>query len=258
MLDAPRRIASISTAATIFLLSAACAGQTPPLTYPTTAPPSSIQPETTLNVSATGTVEAEPDIAWITAGVQTQAPSAQAAMAANAKAMNGVFKALERAGVAPKDMQTSNFALSPIYDHETVRVDGTTHGRRVLKGYEASNQLAVRVRDLRRLGKTLDELVSAGGNTFSGLRFALEDDTEVQDQAREKAMKAALAKAKVYASAAGYKVARIVTITEDRGGYPRPMMMQARAASAGADATPIASGELTFEARVDVVFQLTR
>ena len=218
-----------------------------------TTHPNSIQPETTLSITAEGSVNREPDIAFLNAGVQTQGETAQTAMSANATAMNGVFEALEAANVDRKDMQTSNFSLQPQYDYSN-RSNGQPPR---LPGYQASNQLTVRVRDLDNLGQTVDALVGAGGNTFSGLRFALEDDRAAKNAARDIAMKEAISRAELYAAASGYEVARIVTLSESGGYRPQPMAMMAQARSSES-ATPIASGEVGYSVSVNVTFELRK
>jgi len=217
-----------------------------------TTHPNSIQPETTLSISAEGSVNREPDIAYLNAGVQTQGDTAQAAMTANSAAMNGVFDALTAADVDRRDMQTSNFSLQPQYDYSN-----RENGQPRLTGYQASNQLTVKVRDLDNLGETMDALVSAGGNTFSGLNFALEDDRAAKNAARDIAMKEAIARAELYAAASGYEVARVVTISESGGMRPQPMQMMAEARSLDR-ATPIASGEVGYSITVNVVFELRK
>ncbi|MEO1305219.1 MAG: SIMPL domain-containing protein [Pseudomonadota bacterium] len=216
-----------------------------------TTHPNSIQPETTLSLSAEGSVMREPDMAFINAGVQTQGETAQAAMSANATAMNGVFDALAAANIERSDMQTSNFSLQPQYDYSN-RQSGQPPR---LTGYQASNQLTVRVRDLDALGETMDALVNAGGNTFSGLRFALEDDRAAKNAARDIAMKDAIARAELYAAASGYEVARVVTISESGGFSPQPMAMMAEARSMDRS-TPVASGEVGYSVTVNVTFEL--
>jgi len=239
---------------------AQAAAQTPQTgASPVTAHPNSIQPETTLSVDAEGMVSADPDIAYITTGVETEAATAQAAMAANRQAMNGVFDVLREAGIADRDMQTSNFRIYPRYDYVEERDGKTRRERRELQGYNVSNQLTVKVRDLDALGPTLDALVEAGGNTFSGLRFALDDDTAALNEAREAAVKSALSRAELLAGAAGYRVGRIVTMSERTSGNgPQPMAMMARAESADMAPTPIASGEVNYTANVSVTFELVR
>jgi uncharacterized protein YggE len=216
----------------------------------------SIQPETTITINAEAAVTRAPDIAYITAGVQNEAKSAKEAMASNARDMNGVFKALKAAGIADKDMQTANFSVNPRYDYVQ---DKTGSGRQVLGGYVASNQVTAKVRKLDTLGTTLDSLVSAGGNTLNGVNFALDDDATARDEARRMAMQSALKRAELYASAAGYKVARIVTINESsQSSQPQPMVMMMRAKMADAEPTPIASGEVGFTANLSVVFELKK
>lgn len=235
---------------------------TDPVPAPTVTPnadpietthPNSIQPETTLSISAEGSVNREPDIAFLNAGVQTQGETAQAAMSANATAMNGVFDALAAANVERSDMQTSNFSLQPQYDYSN-RQSGQPPR---LTGYQASNQLTVRVRDLDSLGETMDALVSAGGNTFSGLRFALDDDRAAKNAARDIAMKEAIARAELYAAASGYEVARVVTISESGGYTPQPMAMMAEARSVDRS-TPVATGEVGYSVTVNVTFELRK
>lgn len=215
----------------------------------------SIQPETTLSVSAQGDVRREPDIAFINTGVQTEARTAEAAMSENAERMTSLFDALTAAGVERKDMQTSNFSLQPNYDYSS-RGDGPPR----LVGYIASNQVTVKVRDLDTLGETMDALVGAGGNTFSGLSFALDDDKAASDEARTLAMETAIARAEIYAKAAGYKVDRIVSISEnsDSVAMPMDMMRVQTTAVENAASTPIAGGEVGYTANVTVVFELTR
>lgn len=230
-----------------------------PTVIPNAAPlesghPNSIQPETTLSISATGEVKREPDIAFINAGVSTEAETASEAMQANAAAMTGVFEALEAALIARRDMQTSNFSLQPRYDYSS-RSSGSSSSSSRLVGYTASNQLTVKVRDLDALGETMDALVEAGGNTFSGLSFALDDDRGAKDEARGIAMRDAITRAELYAAASGYEVARIVTISESGGYQPQPQMMRAMRSEAAAS-TPVASGEVGYSVTVNVVFEL--
>lgn len=221
----------------------------------------SIQPETTLTINAEAKINVAPDIAYISAGVTEERATASEAMAAQAAAMNGVFSALEAAGIAAKDMQTSGLSLYPRYDYlEVTQRDGSVRGEQKLAGYVASNNITARVRKLDTLGATIDSLVKAGGNTFSGVTFALDNDKDLKNQARTQAMKEALAKAELYADAAGLKVARIVTISEGYEYAPQPVMM-ARAEMAMMDAsapTPVAAGEVGVTASVSVLFELVK
>ena len=97
--------------------------------------------------------------------------------------------------------------------------------------------------------------MSAGGNTFSSLRFALEDDRAAKNAARDIAMKEAISRAELYAAASGYEVARLVTISESGGYNPQPMAMMARSSESS---TPIATGEVGYSVSVNVTFELRK
>lgn len=212
--------------------------------------PNSIQPETTLNISAEASIPKAPDIAFVSAGVETEGETAAAALALNAERMNGVFDALKRAGIRERNIQTSNFSVSPRYAREENR-------SRQIDGYTARNTVTAKVTDLKNLGATIDSLVQSGGNTLNGVTFGLEDDTDVLDEARREAIKTAIERAELYADAAGYRIARIVSINESgRSSGPRPMAMMARSAEAAP--SPVSGGELDFGAAVNVQFELEK
>ena len=212
----------------------------------------SIQPETTLSLSASGEVTRAPDMATITLGVQTEADTASAAMSQNAERMNRVYAALSEAGIAERDMQTSNLSLQPRYDYSNR--DGSPPK---VTGYTASNQVTVKARDLDTLGTTMDTIVAEGGNTISGLNFGLEDPSEARDEARREAVKKALQRAQLYADATGYRVARIVTISESGGDYGGPVPMMSMRAEADSS-TKISGGEVGYTVDVNVTFELRK
>jgi uncharacterized protein YggE len=179
------------------------------------------------------------------------APSAADAMQQQATTMNGVFAAVKAAGIADRDMQTGNLSLNPVYEYPN-------NARPRLTGYQASNQLMIKVRKLDTLGKTLDAVVKAGGNTINGVTFSVDQPEKFQNDARVEAIKDAAAKAELYAKAVGYKVKRIVTISEiDYSPQPMPMM-QMRMQDMAAEATPIAAGEVSLRQTVNVMFELTK
>lgn len=213
-----------------------------------------IQQETTLSLTGEGKVETAPDIAMVSLGVSVDAATASAAMKQQAQQMNGVFSALKKSGVAEKDMQTGNISLSPRYDYSSRRESPPK-----LIGYNASNTVTAKIRDLDNLGKVLDAVVEAGGNTINSINFSVDDASEIMKEARSNAVKDALDKAELYASAAGYQVSRIITIDEAGMSAPRPMAAMRMAADMAESApTPIAAGEVTHVARVSVTFELTR
>jgi uncharacterized protein len=216
-------------------------------------PPAAAQEETPrrLVVTGTGEASARPDVAVISAGVVVQADTASAALAENTRAMNAVLEELRAAGLAQEDIQTSQFAVTPLYESGQPDPQGTEPPRIV--GYQVSNQVTARVRDIDRLGATLDALVGAGANSIDGLYFDLADPKQVQGEARDAAVADALAKARRYASAAGVDLGEIISIEEGEVfAPPRPMMR----AEAMAASVPIAPGQTELSASVTITFAL--
>lgn len=239
------------------LLATACAStaQTQPAYAQSNSQVSSmnsIQPETTITLNGHGSVDREPDMASANVGVNVEAETAADAMSEQAEKMNAVFAAVKAAGIADRDMQTSNLSLNPVYDYN--RNDG---GPPQLRGYNASNQITINVRDLDELGETLDAIVKAGSNQINSIQFGVDDPSDALDEARVAAIGDARRKADLYAQAAGYRVARIVTIAE-AGSYSPPMPMANRMVMAEAASTPIARGEVSLTADVSVTFELVK
>jgi hypothetical protein len=204
---------------------------------------------TLLSVTAEGEAAGAPDLANINLGVVAEGQSAQAAMQANAQRMTRLIQSLRRAGVAERDVQTANVSVNPQY------VYGEGEAPRI-SGYQATNNVNVRVRNLDNLGRTMDAAVAAGGNTVNGVTFEFADPEPKLNQARTQAMQRARARADLYARAAGMSVHRIVSITEGAAPPPpMPMMAMARMAQESAP-TPVAPGEVKTTATVTVVFEL--
>lgn len=206
---------------------------------------------TRLDISATGESKRVPDIAAISAGVVTQSPDASAALSANAARMSRVIAALKRAGVAERDIATSQISLNPQY----------RYGENVpptITGYQAQNTVTVRFRDVRKSGAILDALVAEGANTINGPNLMLDQPQAAEDEARVDAIGKARARATLYAEAAGLRVKRILTITEGGGYQPGPpmqMRMRQQAGESAAD-TSISPGEQTISVTVTVSFEL--
>jgi uncharacterized protein YggE len=205
---------------------------------------------TILDVTAEGRTTRVPDVATIRAGVVSQAPTAAAALGDNAARMTRVLAALRGSGVAPRDIQTATVSLQPQYRY----TDGQPPA---ITGYQASNTVAVRFRDIAKAGAILDTLVAQGANQIDGPNLTIDHADAALDEARTDAVRQAQARAALYARAAGLQVARIVSITEagqSDGGEPRPPMIYARAQSVAK--TAIEAGERDLTATVQVRFLL--
>jgi uncharacterized protein YggE len=206
----------------------------------------------TLSLNATGEVSLVPDQATISAGVVTQGQTAAEAVRANAQAMSGVFAELRRAGVAERDMQTSQLSVNPIYE----RYDRNGSREQRITGYEARNTVSALVRDIDEVGAVIDAVFEAGANTLNSVSFSSSQAEEAQNEARRRAVAELTALRDLYAEVAGFEVVRLVSLTESASSRPYPMMARAEAFSSDAVATPIAAGELTISATVSAVWEI--
>jgi hypothetical protein len=203
---------------------------------------------TRLDISATGEVTRVPDVAIISAGVVSRSASASGALQDTANRMSQVLAALKRAGVADRDIQTSNVSLNPEYRYPENQSPQ-------LVGYTAANNVTVRFRDIRSSGKILDALVTVGANQINGPTLTVDKPESALDEARAKAVAIGRARAELYAHSLGLRVVRIVSVNES-GGYavppPVPMMMaQARKAD-----TSIEAGQQKLQVNVAMTFEL--
>lgn len=207
---------------------------------------------TVLDVSATGRVTRVPDVATVRAGVVTQGATAAAALSANAERMAKVLATLRAAGIAERDIATASVSLQPQYRY----ADGQPPA---ITGYQASNTVSVRFRDIAKSGAGLDALVRAGANQIDGPTLSIDKPDEALDAARADAVARARARAALYAQAAGLRVERIVAISEngeDAGAGPRPPVLYMARAKADAPPTELAAGETEVAATVSVRFLL--
>jgi uncharacterized protein YggE len=205
---------------------------------------------TRLDVNATGEVTRVPDLAIISTGAVTRAASASSAIQQAATRMARVREALRQAGIADRDIQTSNISLSPQYIYANNQPPK-------LNGYSASNQLSVRFRDIANTGKILDALVAEGANQINGPNLTIDKPEAALDEARAKAVAIGRARADLYARSLGLRVARIVSISESGGYAPPPMppmvMMAERSQAADSKIDP---GEQKLQVNVAMTFEL--
>lgn len=213
------------------------------LALPLAAPAMAEDAPRQIVVTGEGRVEAAPDIATVTAGVQTEATEAAPALAATSEAMRAVFDALAAAGIAPSDMQTSQLSVDPVWAD-----DGAGVSR--VRGYSASNLVTIRVREIGELGAVIDAVGKAGANRVFGIAFELAEPRAQLDAARERAVADARAKAELLATAAGVKLGAVQSIRESGDSAPGPMFARAEMDAA----PPVAEGVVGLEARVEIVY----
>jgi len=204
-------------------------------------------------LTVTESVEAEPDLVTLSAGVTTQARTAVEAMRANATQMTAVVERIKGLGVPERDIQTSGVSLGAMYDYNQAQQ------RQVFRGYQASNRVSIKLRDIPRAGEVLDALVAAGATDLGGPDWSIEDDTAARAQARRQAMETAHAQAREYARAAGYADVRLLEISETLVQQPQ-IIVTGRALRAEAQdaSTPVQPGLVQASVVVQVTYEMTR
>lgn len=214
------------------------------------------EPYPRILVTGQGSVDVAPDMAVLVLTVTREADTARAALTANSTAMNDVLEAMQAQGIAPRDLQTSRFSISPKYVHTPRKSSGEVEPPRLV-GYTVRNSLSVRVRDISKVGQVLDKSVTLGVNEGGSILFTNDDPSAAMTQARTRAVHEAMVKANTLAAAAGVKAGKVLEISE-QSFNPRPMPM-ARAEMSmarAADAVPVATGENTYQVTVNVSFAI--
>jgi len=201
-----------------------------------------------ISVAGVGKSYQAPDVATVSAGVVTEAPTAQEAMSANARKMNAVISALKAAGIQNRHIQTSQLSLNPQYDYANRRKPRIT-------GYNARNTVTARSENLDQVGPMLDALVESGANNINGINFSIKDAEGAKSEARREAVKNARRKADEMATAAGVRLGRILQMSESSHGFrPQPMMMARGLAADVAESTPVQGGEQTLSVTVNITY----
>ena len=210
--------------------------------------------ERTITVNGVGASSATPDMAEVLAGALTRSPTAAKALADNNVALAQILKLVQDMDIDMRDVQTSGFSLSPIYERRT-RNDGNNTKPPAIVGYQVSNNISVKVRKIKILGEFLDQLSSAGANQIRGINFGLSHRESLLNEARRRAVANARAKADLYAREAGVSLGEVVEIAE--GGVAGPRAIRAEAAMMKASAAvPVAAGTLELRANVTMRFAI--
>ena len=220
-----------------------------PLLQPSPALADDEQAKRTLSLTASGAVKTTPDKVDISTGVTSEAKTAREALDQNTAAMTKVVEALKAEGIDPKDIQTTNFSVDPVYEQ---REDGRAP---VVTGYRVTNQVRISLHDTKQLGAILDKVVSLGANQIDSIEFGLDEPEALKDEARKLAIKNVSANAKLYAEAAGVGLGPILSISEEESSY-QPRLASGATRMAMAKDVPIEAGTATVEVRVRVTWEI--
>jgi len=202
-----------------------------------------------IQVTGSGSAFGEPDVAVLSLGVSVEKPSVKEARDVAAEAMQEVLNSLKNDGVTGKDIQTQQFSIYPMFNY-------LPDGRQELRGFQVTNIVLAKVRNLEKIGEIIDRVVDAGGNfvLVQSIQFTIDDPKELQAQARVKAIQDAQAKAKALAEQSGVKLGKLVSIFENIG-LPMPRFT-GEAAAVTADTTPIERGQLEIQATVTMLYEI--
>lgn len=209
----------------------------------------------TISLAGEGKVNAQPDIAYITSGVIAIAKTAQEALSQNSSSMAQLVDVLKSAGIEDRDIQSSNFNISPQYAYNN---NSANNQPPKIANYRVSNNVTIIVRDIDNLGNIIDQAVSVGANSINSVSFGVDDPSDLLNEARKLAMASAIAKAQLYAKAANVSLGKIKVISESSGFMPPPFPMEMSRVAMAQDSasTPMQSGELTFRTSVSVSWEL--
>jgi uncharacterized protein YggE len=203
-------------------------------------------PSRTVTGTGTGTVTGIPDTMTLQLGVESRGKSVGDALGRNSSQVGKLLLVLADAGVATKDVQTSNFSISPETDEDTHQVTG----------YVVSNTMTVTLRDLGKVGDIVDRAVAVAPEDIvvDGVSFTIDDNSKLVAAARAAAVKEARDQAAQLAAAAGVELGDLQTITETSEPTPRPLPTARD--SAGTATVPVEPGTQQLSVVVSVVYAI--
>lgn len=219
--------------------------------------------DTLPSITTTGeaSIEVVPNIAILSLGIETERPKAADAANDNAKATAAVVADIKAEGIDARDIATLGVTLEPVYD-ETTDANGRVV-KRTLRGYQARNDLSVKVRRIDKAGALAQQWIAKGANAFGGVEFDYDQKEAKYDALRGDAVRDALRKATSYTNGLQIRLGRVLSIATPGGYNSRPggaATMSARAAPKQAEsvAIPIEPGVQTLSIEVEVSWELAQ
>jgi len=243
----PKKIAILAAMATaVFVASVAATCGNTTTRVENTGPN---QP-TGITVSGEGKATGKPDVAMITLGVSRLADSVDAARNGAAASLDAMIKSMTDNGVAKDDIKTVQFNISPEYDY--------SNGKQKLTGFRVSNVVSVKVRDIAKTSKVVDDAVTAGGNDVQvqSISFTIDNPEDLKTQARQAAVADAKSKAQTLAASTGVTVGDPMSISESSVVSPIPYAGDIRSGAGAAPATPIEPGTQDVTVSVSITWSI--
>ena len=207
-----------------------------------------------VSVNGTGEVRAQPDVAYVTLGVEARKPTLAEARATVSAAAERVIALTRELKIDPKYVDSTGLLVQPEYRWNE------KDSQRVLLGYVVSRQVEVELRDLEQLGALLERAVSAGANQVGGARLDSIRRKDYERDALGRAVADARLNAEALAKAAGVQLGTVRTLTASSEPPVMPLyrertMMMAKAADESAEQS-YAAAEMKFTATVNALYDL--
>jgi uncharacterized protein YggE len=176
------------------------------------------QNQNQITVSGQGKVYAKPDIAEVSLGVTAQGKTvAEATQSGNTK-MTSIIDAVKSLGVDAKDIQTTNYNLSPVYDYDVQPLMYSYYpvkGSQTIVGYKLDQQAQVKIRDFEKIADVLQQATNKGANLVGNLQFTVDNPEQYKEQARAEAIKQAKANAQNLAKTSGITLGKLINVYEN-------------------------------------------
>jgi len=219
------------------------------------------QNQSTISVSGTGTVTAQPDMIQMSITLSKVAQTTKMAQEEISKMVRQAMKILKEANIEDKNINTASLRFSSEYDYGK--------GRRILIGQRAEQSITFSIeginKDSEKVSGIIDQLIQINGIELNQVNFSVKNPTEYYVKSRELAYKKAVEKANQYAELSKLKIIKVLSISEN--GFQQISPIQNRlynqravfaeeAAMAAADATALPMGDLEITTNISVVFLL--
>jgi hypothetical protein len=223
-----------------------------------------------ITVSGEGKVYAKPDVALVSLGVTSQAVTVADATKVGTESMNAVIAAVKALNIDEKDIQTTNYSLTPVYEYENIvtpvsdtqmysaySVGSTVRtSKNTLKGYKLEQNVRVKIRDFTKIGDVLSKATASGANLVGDLQFTIDNPEQYKEQARAQAIAQAKTNAENLAKESGIGLGKLVNVYENYA-YPTTYSNSSKMLGAGAADSAPAPTIQPGQQEIDVTINLT-
>ena len=214
-----------------------------------------VEARNSITIVDSGEIYSKPDLGIISFSVVNEAKTSYNAMSKNTEVMNKVIEAMKGQGIEEKDLKTAYYNINPLYEYR-----GATYynsGERVLTGYEVTQSLQVKIRDLDKVGAIIEAAAAAGSNQIGSLALTIDNEDELKEQARTQAIDKAKEKAEKLASQLGVRLGKIISFSENNYYPYYTDSLSLEKGMGGAAAVPdIQTGENKVSISVSVTYEI--